>query len=34
MKREYYYLIGGVLLGIVFANQIKRLPGVGAIPQV
>jgi hypothetical protein len=24
----------GALLGIVFAQQIKKLPGVGKIPQV
>jgi hypothetical protein len=27
-------LAAGVVLGIVFAQQIKRLPGVSKIPQV
>jgi hypothetical protein len=33
-KREIGWLIGGVVAGIVFAGQIKRLPLVSKIPQV
>ena len=32
MDKKYYYLIGGVILGIVFAPQIRRIPGVSKIP--
>jgi hypothetical protein len=34
MKKEYYYLLGGVLLGIVFAQQIRKIPLVDKIPTV
>jgi hypothetical protein len=33
-KSHLMWLAGGVILGIVFAQQIKKLPLVGAIPQV
>ena len=33
-KRELMWLAGGVVLGIVFAQQIKSLPLVNKIPQV
>jgi hypothetical protein len=33
-KKELMWLAGGVLVGIVFANQIKSLPLVNKIPQV
>jgi hypothetical protein len=31
-KRELGWLVGGVFVGLVFANQIKRLPLVSKIP--
>jgi hypothetical protein len=34
MKKEYYYLLGGVVLGIVFAQQIRKIPLVDKIPTV
>jgi hypothetical protein len=33
-KKEFWYLVGGVIGGIVFAQQIKRLPLVNKIPTV
>jgi hypothetical protein len=32
MDKKYYYLLGGILLGIVLGPQIRRLPGVDKIP--
>jgi hypothetical protein len=34
MKEKALYVAAGVLIGIVFANQIKALPGVNKIPTV
>jgi len=34
MDKKYYWLLGGVLLGIVLGPQIRRLPGVNKIPVV
>lgn len=34
MDKKYYYLLGGILLGIVLAPQIRKLPGVNRIPTV
>jgi hypothetical protein len=31
-KRELGWLVGGIVVGIVFASQIKRLPLVSKIP--
>jgi hypothetical protein len=33
-KRELGWLVAGVVAGIVFAGQIKRLPLVSKIPTV
>lgn len=33
-KKELFYLAAGVVLGIVFAPQIAKLPLVNKIPQV
>lgn len=33
-KKEVLWLLGGVLLGIVFAPQIMKLPLVNKIPQL
>lgn len=33
-KRELGWLVAGVVAGIVFSSQIKRLPLVNKIPQV
>lgn len=33
-KRELLWLVGGVVVGIVFAAQIKALPLVNKIPTV
>lgn len=33
-KEKATYLVVGVVLGIVFAQQISRLPLVNKIPQV
>lgn len=33
-KKELVWLGIGILAGIVFAPQIKKLPLVGSIPQV
>lgn len=33
-KKELLWLAGGVLLGIVFAPQISKLPLISKIPQV
>ena len=34
MDKKYMWLIGGVVLGIVFAPQIRKLPLVNKIPTV
>lgn len=34
MKREYYWLIGGIVAGIVFRPYIVKLPLVNKIPSV
>lgn len=34
MKKEYWWLLGGVLIGIVAAPQIRRIPGVNKLPTV
>jgi hypothetical protein len=31
-KRELTWLVGGVIVGIIFASQIKSLPLVNKIP--
>lgn len=31
MKREYYWLLGGVIGGIIFAGPIRRIPVVGTV---
>jgi hypothetical protein len=32
VKKEYYWLLGGVVLGIIFAPQIHKLPLVNKLP--
>lgn len=34
MKEKAIWLAVGVVLGIVFAPQLSKLPGVSRIPQV
>lgn len=34
MDKKYWYLIGGVVLGIVFSAQIRRIPGINKIPTI
>ena len=34
MDKKYYYLLGGVLLGIILGPQIRRLPFISSIPTV
>lgn len=33
-KKELLWLAGGIVLGIVFAPQIQKIPLVNKIPQV
>ena len=33
-KKELLWLVGGVILGIVFAPQVAKLPLVNKIPQI
>lgn len=33
-KKEILYILGGVVLGIVLAPQVSKLPLVNKIPQV
>lgn len=33
-KKEVLWLLGGIVLGIVFAPQVARLPLVNKIPQI
>jgi hypothetical protein len=33
-KKELLWLLGGVVLGIVFAPQVSKIPLVNKIPQV
>ena len=34
MATKYWWLVGGVVLGIVFAGQIRKLPLVDKIPAL
>lgn len=34
MKTEYWYLLAGVLIGIVAAPQIRKIPGVNKLPVI
>jgi hypothetical protein len=34
MKKEYWYLLGGIVIGLVAAPQLKRIPGVKALPTL
>jgi hypothetical protein len=34
MRKEYYYLLAGVAIGLIAAPQLRRLPIVSKIPTV
>jgi hypothetical protein len=34
MNNKYYWLIGGIVLGIVLQPQISKIPGISKIPSL
>ena len=34
MRKEHYYLLAGVLIGLVAAPQLRKIPGVSKLPTV
>jgi hypothetical protein len=34
MKSKFWWLLGGVVLGVVFAPQVQKIPLVNKLPQI
>ena len=34
MQTKYWWLIGGVVIGLVAAPQLKKIPGVSKLPTL
>ena len=34
MRKEYYYLLAGVVIGLIAAPQLRKIPGVSKLPTV
>jgi hypothetical protein len=34
MKKEYWWLLAGIGIGLVAAPQLRRIPGVNKLPTV
>jgi hypothetical protein len=34
MDKKYWWFIGGIVVGIVAAPQIRKIPGVNKLPTV
>jgi hypothetical protein len=34
MDKKYWYLLAGVLIGLIAAPQLRKIPGVSSLPVV